>query len=93
MNTAKKYGLGTVTAMMIIISTGLGLLMACDSQSRVPPVMDEFKQIKILETGIVNGRRYTMFVDPVSKARVFYYEGGMMMLPPEKSKVDAEASK
>lgn len=85
MNTAKKYGIGTTIVMMFFLLIACGLLSSCkDMRPPQPPQTTGFKQIEIIEEGLIDGYWYKMFRDPVSKTRVFYYHGAMMMLPPEK---------
>lgn len=70
----------------ILLLLCIGLLLAgCTGRlEKVPSGMSEFKEIELLEIGVIRGDTYYMFKDSRTGMRIFYFNHAMVILPPKK---------
>lgn len=52
-----------------------------DEQRLTQPFLSIDKEIILLEKGNIDHRRYLIFEEKSTKARIFYYNGAMVLLP------------
>lgn len=78
----------TVTSLLVLMGLCLFFLITLivsnvTGRTSISTNMNEFKQISIVEQGVIDGNEYIMFKDSVRNVRILYYNKAMVVLPSE----------
>ena len=65
------------------------LLLGCDGKVGVSERAAQFKEVSVIETGVLVGKSYTMLVDNQTGIRILYLGDAMVLLPSKTNKVEA----
>ena len=72
---------GLVIFGMVLLTAFCLILVGCTEKAEISVYMKQFKQISIIEHGVVDGYSYKLIQDNETGRRILYFGQAMVVLP------------